>query len=104
AYWTTWPPGEKFVTHELTTRRHHRKTPLPTIATPDAASRAMLQCPASEVRDHCSTLRHELRKQRGTGKFMVLVPLFDLKFLHELAAGTAGTSNRRHYDRAARQA
>jgi hypothetical protein len=28
-----------------------------------------------------SNLWHELRKQRGTGKFMILVPLFDLKFL-----------------------
>jgi hypothetical protein len=27
---------------------------------------------------------------------MILVPLFDLKFLFELAAGDAGTSNRRH--------
>jgi len=27
---------------------------------------------------------------------MTLVPLFDLKFLTELAAGGAGTSNRRH--------
>jgi hypothetical protein len=27
---------------------------------------------------------------------MLLVPLFDLKFLHELAAGAVGTSNRRH--------
>src|SRR5437763_5114857 len=27
---------------------------------------------------------------------MILVPLFDLKFLTELAAGGAGTSNRRH--------
>jgi hypothetical protein len=27
---------------------------------------------------------------------MVPVPLFDLKFLHELAAGAVGTSNRRH--------
>jgi len=26
-------------------------------------------------------LCHELRKQRGTSKFMILVPLFDLKFL-----------------------
>jgi hypothetical protein len=31
-------------------------------------------------------VRHELRKQRGTSKYMILVPLFDLKFLHELAA------------------
>jgi hypothetical protein len=27
---------------------------------------------------------------------MFLVPLFDLKFLNELAAGGVGTSNRRH--------
>src|SRR5258708_12696457 len=46
---------------------------------------------------HRSNLLHELRKQRGTSKFMILVPLFDLKFLNELAAGGAGTSNRRHY-------
>jgi hypothetical protein len=28
---------------------------------------------------------------------MILVPLFDLKFLNEIAAGDAGTSNRRHW-------
>jgi hypothetical protein len=28
---------------------------------------------------------------------MILVPLFDLKFLFEFAAGGVGTSNRRHY-------
>src|SRR5258705_9416670 len=28
---------------------------------------------------------------------MILVPLFDLKFLNELAAGGVGTSNRRHW-------
>jgi len=27
---------------------------------------------------------------------MILVPLFDLKFLNEIAASGAGTSNRRH--------
>jgi len=27
---------------------------------------------------------------------MILVPLFDLKFLNKLAAGGVGTSNRRH--------
>jgi hypothetical protein len=27
---------------------------------------------------------------------MILVPLFNLKFLNELAAGAVGTSNRRH--------
>jgi hypothetical protein len=26
------------------------------------------------------------RKQRGTSRYMILVPLFDLKFLHEFAA------------------
>src|SRR5882757_9451524 len=45
---------------------------------------------------HCGTLWHELRKQRGTGNSMILVPLFDLKFLSERAAGGVGTSNRRH--------
>jgi hypothetical protein len=28
---------------------------------------------------------------------LILVPLIDLKFLNELAAGDAGTSNRRHW-------
>src|SRR5215510_950118 len=52
---------------------------------------ASRKCPASELRD---TWQHELRKQRGTSKYMVLTPLFDLKFLNELAAGGVGTSNR----------
>src|SRR5437899_7892513 len=43
---------------------------------------------------HRSTLWHELRKQRGTASYLILVPLIDLKFLNELAAGDAGTSNR----------
>jgi hypothetical protein len=34
--------------------------------------------------------------KRGTSKKMMLGPLFDLKFLDEIAAGGAGTSNRRH--------
>jgi hypothetical protein len=45
---------------------------------------------------HGGTLGHELRKQSGTSKYMILVPLFDLTFLNERAAGGAGTSNRRH--------
>jgi hypothetical protein len=45
---------------------------------------------------HRGTLSHELRKQRGTSKHMILVLLFDLKFLNEFAAGVVGTSNRRH--------
>ena len=43
-----------------------------------------------------STLLNEFRKAKGTSKSMILVPLFDLKFLIEFAAGGAGTSNRRH--------
>jgi hypothetical protein len=43
-----------------------------------------------------STLLNEFRKAKGTSKSMILVPLFDLKFLIEIAAGGAGTSNRRH--------
>ena len=43
-----------------------------------------------------STTSHELRKQEGTSKLMILVPLFDLKFLIEFAATAVGTSNRRH--------
>src|SRR5262245_37200685 len=34
--------------------------------------------------------------KRGTSNIMILVPLFDLKFLNELAECGAGTSNRRH--------
>src|SRR6202035_798710 len=34
--------------------------------------------------------------KRGTSKYMILVPLIDLTFLNEVAAGDAGTSNRRH--------
>src|SRR5262249_32605157 len=45
---------------------------------------------------HRSILQYELRKQRGTSRSIFLVPLFDLKFLTELAATAAGTSNRRH--------
>ena len=45
---------------------------------------------------HLNTHLHELRKPRGTSNSMILVPLFDLKFLTEFAAGGVGTSNRRH--------
>ncbi|HUF79779.1 MAG TPA: hypothetical protein VMN03_01490, partial [Burkholderiales bacterium] len=43
-----------------------------------------------------STLLKEFRKAKGTSKSVILVPLFDLKFLIEFAVGGAGTSNRRH--------
>jgi hypothetical protein len=39
---------------------------------------------------------NELRKAKGTSKPLMLVPLFDLKFLLGFTAGDAGTSNRRH--------
>src|SRR5262249_38477179 len=48
------------------------------------------------VRD---TSQHPLTRTseaKGTSKSMILVPLFDLKFLDEFAAGSVGTSNRRH--------
>jgi hypothetical protein len=41
--------------------------------------------------------RYELRKVKGTSKFKTPVPALDLKFLFELAANAAGTSNRRHW-------
>src|SRR5215813_9926345 len=37
---------------------------------------------------HRGPLGHELRKQRGTSKSMILVPLFDLKVLKEAALVT----------------
>ena len=41
-------------------------------------------------------LANELRKAKGTSKLVILVPLFDLKFLINFAARDAGTSNLRH--------
>jgi len=38
---------------------------------------------------HGGYLLHELRKQRGTIKYMILVPLSDLKFIAGLAAELA---------------
>src|SRR5262245_52404245 len=52
--------------------------------------------PACEVRE---PPRHPLTRTseaRGTGKFMIPVPPFDLKFLTDFAARAVGTSNRRH--------
>src|SRR5262245_57603449 len=37
-------------------------------------------------------------EQRGASNAMILVLLFDLKFLTEFPAGGVGTSNRRHLD------
>ena len=51
---------------------------------PQAAERASAPFPKFVIRR--STLCHELRKQRGTSKRMILVPPFDLKFLAEFAA------------------
>jgi len=43
------------------------------------------RCPRFRVRHTPQQLQHELRKQRGTSNSMILVPLFDLKFLAEFA-------------------
>ena len=61
-----------------------------------AAFSAVHWCPVSEVRELSRSHRRELRKQKGTSKETILVPLVDLKFLDDLAAGSIGTSNRRH--------
>src|SRR5262249_17636377 len=42
---------------------------------------------------HRRNLQHELRKQRGTSNFMILVRLLNLRFLNEHAARMIGTSN-----------
>jgi hypothetical protein len=63
---------------------------------PLAAFGARPSAPFPKFVIHCGTLSHELRKQRGTSSHMILVPLFDLKFLNEFAAAGVGTSNRRH--------
>src|SRR5258707_9148886 len=59
------------------------------------ASRRGASAPFPKFVIRRSTLCHELRKQRGTSKNRILVPLFDLKFLIELAATGVGTSNRK---------
>src|SRR5262249_46214681 len=58
--------------------------------------RGSARAPLPKFVTHRGTPSHELRKQRGTRKHMILVPLFDLKFLNELAAGGGGNSNMRH--------
>jgi hypothetical protein len=45
---------------------------------------------------HERTSRTNFGSKGGASKLMILVPLFDLKFLEEHAARVAGTSNRRH--------
>jgi hypothetical protein len=73
-------------------------TPVPrAIAlTTKALSFAKRQCLDSEVRTPCGTLRCELRNQRDTSNFIILVRHLDLKFLNELAAIMMGTSNPPH--------
>jgi hypothetical protein len=44
----------------------------------------------------CRLFSCELRNQRDTSNFMILVWLLDLKFLSERAATTGGTSNPPH--------
>jgi len=52
--------------------------------------------PVSEVRDTSQHALTRTSETKGTSNSMILVPLFDLKFLTEFAAGGVGTSNRRH--------
>ena len=61
-----------------------------------ARVRAQASAPLPKFVIHCGTLWYELRKQRGTSKNMILVPLFDLKFLNELAAIAVGNFKSRH--------
>ena len=46
--------------------------------------------------NHRCDLSHELRKVIGTSNFMILVPLFHLTGLKEIAAGSGGPSNGRY--------
>jgi len=46
---------------------------------------------------HWSELGTNFGSEWGTSKFMILVPLFDLKFLNVPAASGVGTANRRHW-------
>ena len=57
---------------------------------------AGLSAPFPKLVIHRGGLGHELRKERGTSNSMILVPLFDLKFLEEFVASGVGTSDRRH--------
>jgi hypothetical protein len=61
-----------------------------------AAFSAVHWCPVSEVASFCGATGANFGNKRGTSKKTILVPLIDLKFLHDLAAGSIGTSNRRH--------
>jgi hypothetical protein len=53
------------------------------------------ECLVSEVRDTSQHIPTRTSETKGHSKSMMLAPLFDLKFLNGLAAGGAGTSNRR---------
>src|SRR5262249_4387533 len=55
-------------------------------------------CTSARFRSSSSIrqLQYELRKQRGTSNFMILVRLLNLRFLNECAARDIGTSNSPH--------
>src|SRR5712672_424092 len=80
-----------------------RKRKASTVAAHTATGGGRASAPFPKFVIRRSTLCHELRKQRGTSKHMILVPLFDLKFLIEFAATGVGTSNRRHWLNRARR-
>src|SRR5829696_9674590 len=44
----------------------------------------------------CNTPSTSFGSERGTSNSMILVPLYELKFLNEIAASGVGTSTRRH--------
>src|SRR5215510_949972 len=69
--------------------RHTARIKTPAIAVPASV-------PDSEVRIILPQPRLRTSESKDTSNFMILVPLFDLKFLNERAAGGVGTSNRRH--------
>jgi hypothetical protein len=50
-----------------------------------------LRCPASKARDPSRHALQRASQAKGTSKYLIPVPLIDLKFLIAFAAGAAGT-------------
>jgi hypothetical protein len=73
--------------------RQNPQQALPKLQPPEEG--IMTKCPLPNSVIRRCTLWHGIRG-RDTGKYMFLVPLFDLAFLNGLAARGAGISNRRH--------
>src|ERR1700682_4356741 len=60
--------------------------------------RLRASAPIPKFAPHRGTLSCELRNQRDTSNFMILVRVLDLKFPHEFAAQLIGTSNPPHLE------